>query len=69
MKAQFKMLSIDKKLCYGLQVAGMTKEKTQWKEFLETVSVLQWVLSLLFLGKIPLHFPLTNLYNTLESLL
>ncbi|KAM9333114.1 2-acylglycerol O-acyltransferase 3b [Pholidichthys leucotaenia] len=28
----------------------MTKEKTQFKEFLETVSVLQWVLSFLFLG-------------------
>ncbi|XP_044079672.1 2-acylglycerol O-acyltransferase 3b isoform X2 [Siniperca chuatsi] len=28
----------------------MTKVKTQWKEFLEAVSVLQWVLSFLFLG-------------------
>ncbi|KAM7397836.1 hypothetical protein PAMA_005932 [Pampus argenteus] len=28
----------------------MTKEKTQWKEFLETLSVVQWVLSFLFLG-------------------
>ncbi|KAM6983422.1 2-acylglycerol O-acyltransferase 3b [Tautogolabrus adspersus] len=28
----------------------MTKEKTQWKEFLEAISVLQWVLSFLFLG-------------------
>ncbi|XP_035522626.1 2-acylglycerol O-acyltransferase 3b [Morone saxatilis] len=28
----------------------MTKEKTQWKEFLEAVSVLQWVLSFIFLG-------------------
>ncbi|KAM9348031.1 2-acylglycerol O-acyltransferase 3b [Symphorus nematophorus] len=28
----------------------MTKEKTQWKEFLEAVSVLQWVLTFLFLG-------------------
>ncbi|XP_071317549.1 2-acylglycerol O-acyltransferase 3b [Trachinotus anak] len=28
----------------------MTKIRTQWKEFLETISVLQWVLSFLFLG-------------------
>ncbi|XP_054482230.1 2-acylglycerol O-acyltransferase 3b [Anoplopoma fimbria] len=28
----------------------MTKEKTQWKEFLEVVSTLQWILSFLFLG-------------------
>ncbi|XP_073335619.1 2-acylglycerol O-acyltransferase 3b [Pagrus major] len=28
----------------------MTKEKTRWKEFLETISVLQWVLSFLLLG-------------------
>ncbi|XP_049896127.1 2-acylglycerol O-acyltransferase 3b [Epinephelus moara] len=28
----------------------MTKEKTQWKEFLEVISTLQWVLSFLFLG-------------------
>lgn len=28
----------------------MTKEKTQWKELLETFSVLQWVLTFLFLG-------------------
>lgn len=28
----------------------MTKEKTQWKEFLEAISVVQWVLSFLFLG-------------------
>ncbi|XP_034539958.1 2-acylglycerol O-acyltransferase 3b isoform X2 [Notolabrus celidotus] len=28
----------------------MTKEKTQWKEFLEVIGVLQWVLSFLFLG-------------------
>ncbi|XP_071772731.1 2-acylglycerol O-acyltransferase 3b [Centroberyx gerrardi] len=28
----------------------MKQEKTQWKEFLETVSVLQWVLSFLLLG-------------------
>ncbi|XP_022618361.1 diacylglycerol O-acyltransferase 2-like [Seriola dumerili] len=28
----------------------MTKIKTQWKEFLEAISVLQWVLSFLFLG-------------------
>lgn len=35
----------------------MTKDKTQWKEFLETVSVLQWVLTFLFLGKIPPHSP------------
>ncbi|XP_020507071.1 2-acylglycerol O-acyltransferase 3b [Labrus bergylta] len=28
----------------------MTKEKTQWKEFLEAISVLQWVLTFLFLG-------------------
>ncbi|XP_059207371.1 2-acylglycerol O-acyltransferase 3b [Centropristis striata] len=28
----------------------MTKEKTQWKAFLEAVSTLQWVLSFLFLG-------------------
>uniref|UniRef100_A0A8C3AWT1 Monoacylglycerol O-acyltransferase 3b n=1 Tax=Cyclopterus lumpus TaxID=8103 RepID=A0A8C3AWT1_CYCLU len=32
------------------QVAGMTKEKTQWKQFLETVSTLQWVLCFLILG-------------------
>ncbi|XP_068572380.1 2-acylglycerol O-acyltransferase 3b [Cebidichthys violaceus] len=32
------------------KVAGMTKEKTQWKEFLEAVSTLQWVLSFLALG-------------------
>ncbi|XP_036975355.1 2-acylglycerol O-acyltransferase 3b isoform X1 [Acanthopagrus latus] len=31
-------------------VAGMTKEKTQWKEFLETISVLQWVLTFLLLA-------------------
>lgn len=31
----------------------MAKEKTQWKLFIEAVSVLQWVLSFLFLGKIP----------------
>ncbi|XP_067463929.1 2-acylglycerol O-acyltransferase 3b [Thunnus thynnus] len=30
----------------------MTKEKTQWKEFMETLSVLQWVLTFLFLGVI-----------------
>ncbi|XP_040006748.1 2-acylglycerol O-acyltransferase 3b [Xiphias gladius] len=28
----------------------MTKEKTKWKEFLEAISVFQWVLSFLFLG-------------------
>ncbi|XP_029029637.1 2-acylglycerol O-acyltransferase 3b isoform X2 [Betta splendens] len=28
----------------------MPKEKSQWKEFLEAVSVLQWVLSFIFLG-------------------
>ncbi|XP_030010382.1 2-acylglycerol O-acyltransferase 3b [Sphaeramia orbicularis] len=28
----------------------MTKEKTQWKELLEALSVLQWVLTFLFLG-------------------
>uniref|UniRef100_A0A8C3B275 Acyltransferase n=1 Tax=Cyclopterus lumpus TaxID=8103 RepID=A0A8C3B275_CYCLU len=28
----------------------MTKEKTQWKQFLETVSTLQWVLCFLILG-------------------
>ncbi|XP_041656656.1 2-acylglycerol O-acyltransferase 3b [Cheilinus undulatus] len=28
----------------------MTKEKTQWKVFLEVISVLQWVMSFLFLG-------------------
>lgn len=28
----------------------MTKGKTQWKEFLEIIGVLQWVLSFLFLG-------------------
>ncbi|KAJ0004407.1 hypothetical protein NQD34_010621 [Periophthalmus magnuspinnatus] len=28
----------------------MAKEKTQWKELLEAVSVLQWVLTFLFLG-------------------
>ncbi|XP_070699440.1 2-acylglycerol O-acyltransferase 3b isoform X1 [Pempheris klunzingeri] len=44
------MLSIAENLWYGLQVAEMTKEKTQWKEFLEAVSVLQWVLTFLFLG-------------------
>ncbi|GLD46934.1 diacylglycerol O-acyltransferase 2-like protein [Lates japonicus] len=33
-----------------VKVAGMTKEKTQWKEFLEATSVLQWVLTFLFLG-------------------
>lgn len=31
----------------------MAKEKTQTKQFLEALSVLQWVLSFLFLGKIP----------------
>ncbi|XP_041808669.1 LOW QUALITY PROTEIN: 2-acylglycerol O-acyltransferase 3b [Chelmon rostratus] len=36
--------------CILHSVAGMTKEKTQTKEFLETLSVLQWVLSFLFLG-------------------
>ncbi|KAM9847187.1 2-acylglycerol O-acyltransferase 3b [Aulostomus maculatus] len=28
----------------------MVKEKSQWKEFIETLSVLQWVLTFLFLG-------------------
>nr|XP_015816427.2 2-acylglycerol O-acyltransferase 3b isoform X1 [Nothobranchius furzeri]XP_054586564.1 2-acylglycerol O-acyltransferase 3b isoform X1 [Nothobranchius furzeri] len=32
------------------EVAEMNKEKSQLKEFLEAVSVLQWVLSFLFLG-------------------
>ncbi|KAF1378709.1 hypothetical protein PFLUV_G00193340 [Perca fluviatilis] len=32
------------------KVEGMTKQKTQWKKFLEAVSTLQWVLSFLFLG-------------------
>ncbi|KAM8898931.1 2-acylglycerol O-acyltransferase 3b isoform 1-T4 [Spinachia spinachia] len=32
------------------KVAGKTKEKTQWKEFLEALSTLQWVLSFLLLG-------------------
>nr|XP_040036422.1 2-acylglycerol O-acyltransferase 3b [Gasterosteus aculeatus aculeatus]XP_040036423.1 2-acylglycerol O-acyltransferase 3b [Gasterosteus aculeatus aculeatus]XP_040036424.1 2-acylglycerol O-acyltransferase 3b [Gasterosteus aculeatus aculeatus] len=32
------------------KVAGKTKEKTQWKEFLEAVSTLQWVISFLLLG-------------------
>lgn len=61
-KAQFQMLLIAKSWSYGLQVAGMTKEKTQWKEFLETISVLQWVLTFLLLGKIPLHSPYMILY-------
>ncbi|XP_027129128.1 2-acylglycerol O-acyltransferase 3b isoform X2 [Larimichthys crocea] len=30
--------------------SGMTEGKSQWKEFVEAVSVLQWVLSFLFLG-------------------
>lgn len=30
----------------------MTKEKSQLKEYVEVVSVLQWVLSFLFMGKI-----------------
>lgn len=42
-----------------LQVAGKTKEKTQWKEFLEAVSTLQWVISFLLLGKIQLHLLFT----------
>lgn len=29
----------------------MTKEKSQFKEYVEVVSVLQWVLSFLFMGK------------------
>ncbi|XP_034034983.1 2-acylglycerol O-acyltransferase 3b [Thalassophryne amazonica] len=33
-----------------LQVAGMTGEKTQWKQLLETLSFLQWELCFLFLG-------------------
>lgn len=56
------MLLIAKSWSYGLQVAGMTKEKTQWKEFLETISVLQWALTFLLLGKIPLHSAFMNLY-------
>lgn len=32
----------------------MTKEKSQLKEYVEVVSVLQWVLSFLFMGKVPL---------------
>jgi len=35
---------------YYSKDTGMTQEKTQWKEFLETISVLQWVLTFLFLG-------------------
>uniref|UniRef100_A0A7N8XTJ0 Acyltransferase n=1 Tax=Mastacembelus armatus TaxID=205130 RepID=A0A7N8XTJ0_9TELE len=47
---------------WPLQGAEMTKGKTQWKEFLEAVSVLQWVLSFIFLGKIPPpHFPFLNM--------
>lgn len=30
----------------------MTKEKSQLKEYVEVVSVLQWVLSFLFMGKV-----------------
>uniref|UniRef100_A0A3Q3SBK1 Acyltransferase n=1 Tax=Mastacembelus armatus TaxID=205130 RepID=A0A3Q3SBK1_9TELE len=37
-------------MMWPLQGAEMTKGKTQWKEFLEAVSVLQWVLSFIFLG-------------------
>lgn len=59
------MLSTAENWWYVLQVAGMTKEKTQWKEFLEAFSVLQWVLTFLFLGKIPLHVRYMNLYNIL----
>lgn len=35
----------------------MTKEKSQLKEFLEAVSVFQWVLSFLFMGKSYFHSP------------
>lgn len=63
MKVQFKVLLIAENSCCGPQVAGMTKEKTQWKEFLEAISVLQWVLTFLFLGKIPPHSPFINLYD------
>ncbi|CAB1352618.1 unnamed protein product, partial [Coregonus sp. 'balchen'] len=31
-------------------VAGMKQEKTQWKDFLENISVLQWILTFLLLG-------------------
>lgn len=34
-----------------LQFAVMSEEKTKWKEFLETLSALQWLLTFLFLGK------------------
>lgn len=30
----------------------MTKDKSQLKEYVEVVSVLQWVLSFLFMGKV-----------------
>lgn len=44
----------------------MTKEKTQWKELLETLSVLQWVLSFLFLGLgciiLMVYLPFTSLW-------
>ncbi|KAF7661469.1 hypothetical protein LDENG_00261320 [Lucifuga dentata] len=35
---------------YCSTVVGMMQEKTRWKETLETLSVLQWVLTFLFLG-------------------
>ena len=38
----------------------MTIEKTPGKEFIEAVSVLQWVLSFLFLGKIQPSFTFAN---------
>lgn len=44
----------------------MTEEKTQWKEHLEAVSVLQWVLSFLFLGKFPLRSPRNNISSPVD---
>lgn len=45
----------------------MTKEKTQRKEFLEAVSVLQWVLSFLLLGKIPLHLTFITFHEVFQK--
>lgn len=38
----------------------MTREKSNLKEFIEVVSVFQWVLSFLFMGKDSLSLPFTE---------
>lgn len=44
----------------------MTKEKSQLKEFIEAVSVFQWTLSFVFMGKVSLSLPFAHLVTIMS---